>query len=63
MNNPFKKLTKTMALPLLTLPLIMAANSVSAADSIEDRIKQLETMVKPGEVAKIIRKEVKRFLG
>ena len=46
MNNSIIKLTKNIALPLLALPLIMVPGSAIATESIDQRIKKLEQLVK-----------------
>lgn len=46
MNYQIKKLTKTIRASLLTLPLILSANAASAAETVDERIKNLEALVK-----------------
>jgi hypothetical protein len=46
MNYPIKKLTKTIRATLLTLPFVFMVNSISAAETTDERIKKLESLVK-----------------
>ncbi len=52
MSFPIKKLTKTIRASFLTLPLVFAANGISAAESLDDRIQKLENLVKELKQAK-----------
>ncbi len=45
MNYPIKKLTKTFCVPFLSIPLLIAANSSFAAESLDERIQKLESLV------------------
>ena len=45
MNNSLKRYKRLTGITLLTLPLLIASNLSAAEESVEDRIKKLESMV------------------
>jgi len=45
MKIPFKKQKRKIGFSLLTLPLLIAGNLYAAEESVEERIKKLESMV------------------
>ncbi len=46
MKHPIKKLTKAIGISLLTVPVLFAANSSIAAETLDQRIEKLESLVK-----------------
>ena len=52
MNHPIKKLTKTIRATFLTLPFVIATTSINAAETADERIKKLETLVKELQLSK-----------
>jgi len=61
MNFPLKKINKIIQASFLTLPLIFMAGTSNAAESVDERIKKLESLVK--ELQQIKKKETKKSQG